>query len=396
MIARLEPARGFAYSFGMRAWARAGPLLLLVLAMTACTLPSRFAAMQREMHALAAAPLAPQPPGPPRYRGVIHVHSELSHDSRGSAGDLLRAAKTAGLDFVMTTDHNGPAIFERGVDGLVDGILFIRGAEIRVDGEYLLALGIDSFLNPGGLRFDQAAAAVIAKGGVPIGAHPARFAHWDAPNLAGVEVWDLYDEANSDRWRYAGKALDILFWYGRYPEALIGSIVRHPTRALARFDAETGRRRLTAIATPDAHRNIRVLGRQLDPYPLTFRLPVTYVLADEKSRPALLEALRRGRTYFAFEVFAPAPHFDFRLVDDRGTFWIMGDEPPAAPGQSLHVVSPHRGRITIVRDGKVFRRADGSELTVAIDGPGVYRSEVALSVQGRWRPWIYSNPIYVR
>jgi hypothetical protein len=381
----------------MRAVGRSLVLLpLLAMTLTSCTLPSHFQAMRSEIAALAVEPDPPTVDGLRRYRGVIHVHSHLSHDSRGDDDEILRAAVAAGADFLMMTDHNGPEIFRRGLNGLHGGILVLRGAEIRAEEDYVLALGIDSFIDPDGMTFREVTAAVAAQGGVAIGAHPARFRHWDDPNLAGVEVWDLYDEATTDRWRYAGRAFDILLSYGDYPAEILLGIVRHPAAALARFDDETRRRRLVAVGTPDAHQNIRVLGRQLDRYPLAFRLVTTYLFAEDRTKTALLDALRRGRTYFAFDALTPAATFDFRIVDARGATWLMGDEPAAARDQTLHVFAPHRGRITVVRDGRVIGQADAARLALPVDGPGVYRAEVALQVQGRWRPWIYSNPIYVR
>ena len=366
------------------------------MTLTSCTFPSRFQAMRSEIAALAVEPDPPTLDGLRRYRGVIHVHSHLSHDSRGDDDEILRAAAAAGVDFLMMTDHNGPEIFRRGLNGLHGGILVLRGAEIRVEEDYVLALGIDAFIDPDGMTFREVTAAIAAQGGVAIGAHPNRFKHWDDPNLAGVEVWNLYDEATTDRWRYAGRALDILLSYGDYPAEILLGIVRHPAAALARFDGETLRRRLVAVGAPNAHQNIRVLGRQLDPYPLAFRLVTTYLFAEDHTKTALLDALRRGRTYFAFDALTPAATFDFRIVDARGATWLMGDEPAAARDQTLHVFAPHRGRITVVRDGRVIGRADAARLALPVDGPGVYRAEVALQVQGRWRPWIYSNPIYVR
>jgi hypothetical protein len=369
---------------------------LLLVATTGCTFPSTFQAMRSEIAALDSEPAPPILDGLQPYRGVIHVHSRLSHDSRGEEDEILRAAKAAGLQFVMITDHNSPEVFQHDSDGLRDGVLVVRGAEIRAEDDYILALGIDSFIDTAAMTFAEVTAAVVAQGGVPIGAHPNRFRHWHDPNLAGVEVWDLYDEAMSDRWRYAALALDVLVSYDDYPEQILFRLVRHPARALAAFDAETRRRRLTAIGTPDAHQNIRVLGRQLDPYPLALRLVTMYLLAEEHSRSALLEALRRGRGYWAFDILTPASGFDVRLVDGRGTTWLMGDEPAAAPDLALRVFAPHRGRITVLRDGVVIGQTDAARLTLPVEGRGVYRVEVALSVQGRWRPWIYSNPIYVR
>ncbi|MBI3606506.1 MAG: PHP domain-containing protein [Nitrospirae bacterium] len=371
-----------------------GLILALVMGV-ACTPRVRFLALRQELAALTIAPDAPPLDGLRRYRGVIHVHSNLSHDSRGDPAEILSAAKAIGLDFVMMTDHNNPKIFQRGLEGLHDGVLIVRGAEIGSEGDYLLALGIESFIDPAGKTFREITAAIAAQGGVAIGAHPNRFHHWSDPGLAGVEVWDLYDEAISDRWRYATLALDVLFSYGAYPAEILLSIVRHPARALAAFDDETRRRPLVAIGTPDAHRNVRIF-RRLDPYPLTLHLVTTYLLAEDKTRPALLDALRRGRAYLAFDLLASAPTFDFRLVDGQGKSWMMGDRVPAGAGRTLRVFAPHAGRITVIRDGRVISQTDAPTLEQPVDGPGVYRAEVALSVQGQWRPWIYSNPIYVQ
>ena len=39
------------------------------------------------------------------YRGVLHVHSYLSHDSKGTLNDIIPAAKSDGIDFIFLTDH---------------------------------------------------------------------------------------------------------------------------------------------------------------------------------------------------------------------------------------------------------------------------------------------------
>ena len=39
------------------------------------------------------------------YRGVMHAHSYLSHDSKGTLNDIIPAAKSDGIDFIFLTDH---------------------------------------------------------------------------------------------------------------------------------------------------------------------------------------------------------------------------------------------------------------------------------------------------
>ncbi|MFZ5876801.1 MAG: CehA/McbA family metallohydrolase [Nitrospirota bacterium] len=369
--------------------------IILVGIIAGCTFPSTFHAMREELAAPLSAPPA-DPPGQRRFKGVIHVHTKLSHDSRGTEDDLVHAAKSAGLDFVMLTDHNTPEVFAQAGTRERDGVLLIRGAEIRCDDRHILAVGLDRFIDSRAMTCPDVSAAVAEYGGVPLAAHPSRSTQWDDPALAGAEVWDLYDEAKDDRWRYAAWALDILIWYGVYPDAILSRIVRRPDHALAAFDAQTAHRRLTAVGTPDAHQNIRVLWRQMDPYPLAFRLVPVYLFAAEGTRDALLDALRNGRAYFAFEVFKPAPGFAFRAKDVGDHVWNMGDEVPRADGLVVEVHAPAPGRITILRDGHRVAMIEGDQLSLPVAVPGAYRAEVDISVQGRWRPWIFSNPIYVR
>jgi hypothetical protein len=371
-----------------------GALTIGVIA--GCTLPSTFRAIREE---LAAPPLSTPPSDPPgqhRFKGVIHVHTGLSHDSHGSEDEIVRAAKSAGLDFVMLTDHNAPDLFAQEGTHERDGVLLIRGAEIRCNDQYMLALGLDHYIDTRGMACADVTAALAAQDSVVIGAHPERFTQWADASIAGVEVWDLYDEAYSSRWRYLGWALDIVMWYGTYPDEILSRLIRRPDQALAAFDAQTARRRLTAVGAPDAHQNIRIPGRQLDPYPLSFRLVPVYLFASERTRGALLDALRNGRAYFAFEVFRPAPTFAFRALDSAGNAWGMGDDVQHSAGLIVEAHAPARGRITVLRDGRQLARTTGEHLSVPVDGPGTYRAEVEILVQGRWRPWIFSNPIYVR
>jgi hypothetical protein len=121
-----------------------------------------------------------------------------------------------------------------------------------------------------------------------------------------------------------------------------------------------------------------------------------YVLAADRSREALVSALSQGRVYFAFELFRLASAFRFHAVDAAGAAWQIGDEVPSAPGLTFEAFAPHPGLITILRNGQPIARAEDARLSVPAEGAGAYRAEVAISVQGQWRPWIFSNPIYVR
>jgi hypothetical protein len=62
----------------------------------------------------------------------------------------------------------------------------------------------------------------------------------------------------------------------------------------------------------------------------------------------------------------------------------------------LRAEAPHAGRFKLVRDGGVAVEHRGDALDFLVDKPGVYRLEVWLTVAGEDRPWILTNPIYIR
>jgi len=50
----------------------------------------------------------------------------------------------------------------------------------------------------------------------------------------------------------------------------------------------------------------------------------------------------------------------------------------------------------LIRNGEVIQTANANRLNFDVKMAGVYRIEAWLQVDGEQRPWIYSNPIYLR
>src|SRR5439155_500055 len=65
------------------------------------------------------------------YRANLHVHSLLSHDSRGTIEEIVAAAKVTGTRVLMFTEHPSERYdyFKDGHQGMKDGVLLIPGAE---------------------------------------------------------------------------------------------------------------------------------------------------------------------------------------------------------------------------------------------------------------------------
>lgn len=335
--------------------------------------------------------------------GVIHVHSLLSHDSKGTMDEIVAGAKQAGLAFVIMTDHHNPKVYQRGFEGLFDGILIIRGSEI-IKGCFgrtgdtcnsLLVLGLKDYIDPKTLTMSELIKTVKRRGGLAFAAHPKGFTDWDSPDLAGMEIYDILDDAVDHRWRFPKYLFDIGYSYRSYPEEVFSSIVDRPEENLKKWDGLSQKRRWVGIAGNDAHQNIRVLGRQVDPYGLSFRFVRTHVLAKELSEPEVLQALAAGHAYVSFDLLSDATGFNF-WADDGGVQGIQGDEVRWTPGLKLQIESPVVGMIELIRNGTVVRRATTLRGAFPVEEAGVYRVQISIRIGGSWRPWIYSNPIYVR
>jgi hypothetical protein len=344
----------------------------------------------------------------PKHRasGVVHIHTSLS-DGRGTPADVVAAARSAGADFVVVTDHNRvePATF---ADIAQPGApLLISGSEISTEGGHILAVGLraPAFRFSGTLR--EVLDDVRHLGGCAFAAHPTsprgetRFTREEEPGGFGIEV------VNGDTaWREASPpAIALAAW--TYPV--------NPAFALARtlgtFEAERrlwdsvlARRFAPAVGSVDAHGRIPIsaaVSLPVPSYSAQFGLARTVVHLDQPlpshpaaARAAVAKALCSGSSVVAIP----------SLADPKGFFFVartIGDEVAGpgstvrfAPGLRLQAggAAPVSVIHRLVESGKVVATASGF-LDHAVSSPGVYRVEAY--VNGKATPWILSNPISI-
>jgi PHP-associated len=207
------------------------------------------------------------------YRGDCHLHTVYS-DGKRLPSEVAAGARTAGLDFMVSTDHNTSS--SHGIWGQYAGqdLLVITGEEITTRNGHVLALGlppgewIDWRYRSRDGEFPRFARQVRRLGGLVVPAHPYcpyiacqwKFGYEDAD---AVEVWNgpwTYDDESAvDTW-----------------DARLGEAMR------------SGNRWLPAMGNSDAHSEPQVIG-----------LPQTVVRADDLTRDAILDGIRAGRTYLA-------------------------------------------------------------------------------------------------
>ncbi|HEX6811231.1 MAG TPA: hypothetical protein VF384_06390 [Planctomycetota bacterium] len=326
------------------------------------------------------------------WKGVVHCHSYLSHDSDGRIETIAAACKTAHVDFVVMTDHQTEASIAEGQRGFVGETLFLVGAELRSPQGTLLCFPLTKPLR----RFQHAGLLVkeaAAQGGLAFVGHAEKWSvPWTVPGIAGAEVVNLHAAASTLN-RFV-TALTALFLPMRF---LAERICYRDGEVFAAWDRALAERHpFTPVGGNDAHANVNVFGPfggTIGTYQEIFLTLSTHVLAERLDERSLVEAFAAGRTYVSFDVFGEGAGFDFRVEDAAGLVHLGGATVPAHADLVLRVRTPAPGRIQLFRDGKPVHRRDAMALDVHAPEPGVYRVEVATR---RGAPWLFSSSIRVQ
>jgi acetyl esterase/lipase len=317
------------------------------------------------------------------YRAVIHVHAEDSNHTKGTRPEVLAAAKKVGVDVVLWSDHRGPK--PETWRGLKDGVLFIPGSED----------------DDGKLRFlaDEASG-----GDLKFICHIEE--RWDAPSegFAGMEIYNRHTDTKDDDDFNAGflkllgnveqwKAFSDL--YKEFPDEIFGAGTDYWPEIFAKWDSETKKKAFTGIGANDAHQNQIFGGLTLDPYEVSFRNLSTHILARELTEPSIRQSLREGHVYVSHDWLCDPKGFIFVAQNNMGVF-NMGDPVTMVGTTRMLVQTPIPARIKLFHNGALKEEQDGPHAQFETKTPGTYRVEAWLSVDGEDRPWIYSNPVYLK
>ena len=343
------------------------------------------------------------------YVGNVHMHTVHS-DGEGTFADLALAARRAGLDFIVVTDHN---VLVKDEEGYRHGVLVLVGEEIHdrersPEVNHLLCLGIREDLAH--LAHDPQALidAVNEQGGLTFIAHPIErsaplvpetypWVDWHVRGFTGIELWNYMSSLREfavNRW--VGLALSFFPKY--FVEAPLPEV-------LSLWDDLLREGKVVAIGGSDAHAHVYSLGpfrRCIFPYEFLFRTVNTHILTptpfvgDVAHDAALVyEALRLGHVWVGYDLIGDTRHVRFWATGAGGIHVIMGDSIPVSRNVTLHAVLPRPARILLRKDGEIVHEVRGQTLTYRVLEPGVYRLEAWRRSWGKERGWVFTNPIYV-
>jgi hypothetical protein len=310
------------------------------------------------------------------YRGDLHLHTVHS-DGQRNPDELVSAAHASALDFIASTDHNTSAANRAWPACRTGALLVIPGEEVTTRHGHWLAVGlprhawVDWRYAPRDGVFPRFAAEVREAGGVVVAAHPAvplpgsawefGFAHVDA-----LEVWN-------GRWNVDDE-LSLRIWQRLLRQG----------------------RRVAAVGGSDSHGPHQPVG-----------LPQTAVHASELSIPALIDGLRRGRSYIArskavaVELTASCPNGGAGDVAGPGQTLRVPPETPVtvsavisgAPGTNAALITAAgcAGRATV---GPTARARLRWEINAA--SARFARLEVRDAAQGRFGAMVaLTNPVWL-
>lgn len=379
-----------------------------------------------------------------QVRANLHVHSLLSHDSRGTVDEIVAAARKVGTEVILFTEHPSTSkdFFTEGHRGLQDGVLLIPGAET----EGFLCYPRQSLQ---GLKLgspQEFADLVCGRGGLMFVSHPEERMNWKLSGITGIEIYnthaDFKDEAallkklRNPLWLLQSADL-----FRQYPQEAMSALLDYPTDYLRKYDELCQQRPHTGVAANDAHQNVGIMlrrlgdqqvrvsdaldkelvrldiagnpvlealvdGRQpeelvfalrLDGYEQSLRHVGTHLLlsrGSELTQDAVWDALESGRCFVAFDWLADSVGFDFVAVS-HGIRHPMGSQLPFHRGISLEARAPLPVMWRISARGRQVHEAEGLTCTWQPTEPGPHRIEAWLEIAGEWLPWILSNPVYL-
>jgi hypothetical protein len=113
----------------------------------------------------------------------------------------------------------------------------------------------------------------------------------------------------------------------------------------------------------------------------------------------LLEAVKAGHCFIGFDLFGDTSGFRFEAQTPTETKF-QGDEVPLQNDLRLHIQTPVPTRMVLFKDGSVIlNESRSASEDFPVKERGVYRVEAYLPEVERIvgeKPWIISNPIYIR
>jgi acetyl esterase/lipase len=205
-------------------------------------------------------------------------------------------------------------------------------------------------------------------------------------DFRGMDLPHRVSPDNMERWRRAARKEK------EFSDEVFGAATEALPEPMARWDGATATQSVTGFATaslPDDGVSSRAIA---------FRNTTTHVLAKDLTPDQILESVKQGHVYVAHDWLCDSTGFRFFADNNFGVF-EMGDTVGTgliAGATKITAAVSVPAELKLIRNGVTVMEASGATLDYVVHDEGAYRLEAWLNVDGESRPWIFSNPLYVR
>ncbi len=313
------------------------------------------------------------------YRAVLLTAPADPQSAKPTPAEILAAAHKAGVSIVMTATETGAA--GQSSRGLQEGVLFIPCTQTSE----AISFAANAAEGPAGGRFLTGAPGIS-----------------NIESVAGIILNDTDTDPNAGPKSYLvavtkdpRRWTQVLETYRAFPDEFFGAGGSYRQDILANWDRATGKNPLTAIGGSSASPNLTLEGAVFNPCEISFRSLVTHILARALTEASIHEALTNGHAYVAHDWLCDPSGFSFGAVNNLGVF-TMGDPAPMLGKTRITALTPVSAKLRLIHDGAVVKETASTNLTFEAAESGAYRLEAWLNIDGEERPWIYSNPVYLK
>jgi len=277
--------------------------------------------------------------------GMIHIHSNFSHDCAVPLENVCSEAKKADLDFICVTDHHSLEAENHANTAQKDKALMIVGVEVNdtnLENHYLVFNTKNVYSGRTAKEYLELYHSENAVGFI---AHPKeqrkckrfRKYEWneqDVDSVAGIEIWNYVSS-------WVGKLNPRVF--GIFSLLFPDMFVRKPISENLKFWDSMPEK--AAIGSADAHEHsIKIFGKTI--VVLTnkrlFRRIRTYVFlpADvDVTRQSIIKAVAQGNSYIC-NCFSGYPYNFYAGIKGTTGEAIPGEEVQFCENQYLYFLLP--------------------------------------------------------
>ena len=345
------------------------------------------------------------------YKGAIHIHTKLS-DGTGDIKTVVRAAKKAGLDWIIVTDHN----HYDNQEGIIDGIYVIKGQEISPNrSNHYLTFGVNEMIEPednpqnyvnkvrelGGFGF-----AAHPDEGVNIGENgeviPRKNSHhcipWTDKNVIpdGIEIWNWFSN-------WADNLDDSSLIKLAYAYFHKHKIVKNPSPLTLNWWDKLNNESeniIPALGGVDAHAlkfYKYIIPVTVFPYETCFKTITNIISLNEKlsenfniAKEQILGAVKSGRnTILNRNICSEIPNI---YVSNSQGSYSCGNNIELNKNCCLHFEANRDFKICLIYNGQEIEKYTSCKFTKTITKSGKYRLEVYYNGRG----YLYTNPFNIK